>query len=148
MIPPSLTGPGPVGRPHQKAVRGCGPGYRRAPKCLYRFSPPVSSPAGQSVLVDPTEDVIEQLLARCRRDHAAWINGDASGYVLPDDASLMGAMGGTSRGGERMAQRQRYASSMWESGSGDVELVAGGVHADVAWLVMIEQRPRQVPRAH
>lgn len=28
---------------------------------------------------------------------------------------------------------------MWESGSGDVELVAGGVRDGIAWLVMIER---------
>jgi hypothetical protein len=94
---------------------------------------------GHSVRVDKTEDTIAQLLATCRRDHAAWINGDPSGYVLPDDASLMGAMGGTTRGGGRTAQRQRYGNTMWESGSGDVELVDGGVRGDIAWLVMIER---------
>jgi ketosteroid isomerase-like protein len=91
------------------------------------------------VRVNETEDTIEKLLAACRRDHAAWINGDPSGYVLPEDATLMAAMGGTGRGGLRTAQRQREGNSKWESGSGEVELVHGGVREDIAWLVMIER---------
>ena len=94
---------------------------------------------GQCVSVNELEDTIESLLAVCRRDHAAWINGDPSGYVLPDDTTLMAAMGGTGRGGLTTAQRQRKGNSKWESGSGDVDLVDGGVREDIAWLVMIER---------
>jgi ketosteroid isomerase-like protein len=89
--------------------------------------------------VSEPEDTIESLLSACRRDHAAWINGDPSGYVLPDDATLMAAMGATGHGGRRTSHRQREGNSRWESGSGDVELVDGGVREDIAWLVMIER---------
>ena len=96
-------------------------------------------PSGQYVRVDEPENVVEQLLARCRRDHALWINGDPSGYVLPEDGTLMGALGGSTRGGGFTANLQGKANSMWESGSGEVELVAGGVRDGIAWLVMIER---------
>jgi hypothetical protein len=89
--------------------------------------------------VSEPEDTIESLLAVCRRDHAAWINGDPSGYVLPEDATVMAAMGATGRGGLRTSQRQRQGNSMWESGSGDVQLVDGGAREGIAWLVMIER---------
>jgi hypothetical protein len=93
----------------------------------------------QAVGVTDADDTIAMLLARCREDHAAWINGDPSGYVLPDDTTLMGALGAVGRGGTRTAQRQRQGNSMWKSGTGDVELIAGGVSGDVAWLVMVER---------
>jgi hypothetical protein len=70
-----------------------------------------SSPSGHSLRVNETEDTIEELLAACRRDHAAWINGDPSGYVLPEDGTLMAAMGGAGRGGARTALRQREGNS-------------------------------------
>jgi hypothetical protein len=89
--------------------------------------------------VNEPEITIESLLAVCRRDHAAWINGDPSGYVLPENATLMAAMGATGRGGLRTGQRQREGNSNWESGSGEVELVDGGVREDIAWLVMLER---------
>jgi hypothetical protein len=83
--------------------------------------------------------ILEELLARCRRDHHAGINGDPSGYVLPEGATLMAAFGGVGRGGASTAQRQRQGNSLWESGSGDIEFIDGGVSGDVAWLVMIER---------
>jgi len=51
----------------------------------------------------------------------------------------MGAFGGTTRGGGMTATRQRVGNSRWESGTGTVELVAGGLSGEVAWLVMIER---------
>ena len=90
-------------------------------------------------VTDEGHAILEELLARCRRDHAAWINGDPSGYVLADDATLMAAFGGVGRGGTRTAQRQREGNSMWESGSGEVEFIDGGVSADMAWLIMVER---------
>jgi hypothetical protein len=84
-------------------------------------------------------DVVAALFARCRDDHAAWINGDPSHYAIPEDGTLMGAFGGTARGGVRTSTGQQRASSLWESGEGDVELVSGGRAGDVVWLVMIER---------
>jgi hypothetical protein len=69
--------------------------------------------------MDETNRVVEDLLAQCRRDHDAWINGDPSGYALPDG--------------------QRAAGKLWLSGAGDVELLDGGVSGAVAWLVMVER---------
>lgn len=66
------------------------------------------------------------VLARCRLDHHAWINGDASPYELPQDGSIMGAVGGTSPGGPVTLQRQLQSARQWASGHGDVEYVNGG----------------------
>jgi ketosteroid isomerase-like protein len=82
--------------------------------------------------------VLIDLLERCRRDHAAWINGDGSPYALPDDGTILGAVGGYSRGGRDTLERQRAVAAQWRSGTGDVELLNGGVSGDLAWLVMIE----------
>jgi hypothetical protein len=84
-------------------------------------------------------ETVEELFTRCRADHAAWINGDPSGYTIPEDGTLMGAFGGVTHGGEAVGGRQRSAASLWESGTGDVELVDGGVVDGVAWMVMIER---------
>ena len=89
--------------------------------------------------MDEPNEVVDQLLARCRADHAAWINGDASPYGLPDDGTIMGAFGGVGHGGVQAADRQRAVASLWEAGTGDVELVAGGIAGGVAWLVMTER---------
>ena len=86
-----------------------------------------------------TQLIIDELLARCQRDHEAWINGDASHYALPEDGTLMGAFGASGRGGPRTSGRQRTANSLWLSGSGSVELIAAGVCDGVAWMVMIER---------
>lgn len=69
---------------------------------------------------------------RCRRDHLAWINGDGSGYALPDDGTIMGAVGGHSYGGHsyggnETAERQTAVARQWLSGRGEVELVNGAV---------------------
>jgi hypothetical protein len=86
-----------------------------------------------------TDPVLSELLERCRRDHAAWINGDGSHYALPEDGSILGAVGGFSLGGAETSVRQQSVAAEWRSGTGSVELVNGGVHGDVAWLVMIER---------
>jgi hypothetical protein len=83
--------------------------------------------------------VLEDLLAQCRRNHDSWINGDPSGYVLADGATIMGAFGGVGRGGPALTEQQRGARNRWLAGTGDVELIDGGVSAGVAWLVMIER---------
>jgi hypothetical protein len=85
------------------------------------------------------DNVIVDLLARCRRDHHSWINGDGSPYALPDDGSIMGAVGGWSAGGATTAERQAAVASRWLSGTGDIEFVNGSVSGEVAWLVFIER---------
>ena len=69
-----------------------------------------------------SDDTIETLLAACRRDHAAWINGDPSGYVLPEDATLMAAMGGTGRGGDLVGRDPELELGLWRRGH-DVDVV-------------------------
>jgi hypothetical protein len=90
------------------------------------------------MLMNETNRVVQSLFEGCRRDHASWVNGDPSGYALPENATLMGAFGGTTLGGRKTAHRQRARNSMWETGTGEVELVAGGVSDGIAWLVMVE----------
>lgn len=83
--------------------------------------------------------VLNDLLERCRRDHASWINGDGSPYALPEDGTILGAVGGYSRGGHDTSERQKSVAAQWRSGTGDVELVNGGATGDLAWIVMIER---------
>ena len=85
------------------------------------------------------DDTVQELLARCERDHLAWINGDGSSYAMPEDGTIFGALGGWLRGGPDAEERQRVASRQWASGTGSLELCAGGVNGDIAWLVMIER---------
>ena len=85
------------------------------------------------------DEVIALLLERCRRDHAAWINGDGSGYALPQDGTIMRAVGGFSYGGPETADRQVAAARQWQSGRGEVELINAGVSPELAWLAMIER---------
>jgi hypothetical protein len=87
----------------------------------------------------PDDPLLDELLERCRLDHRSWINGDGSPYALPDNGTIMGAVGGYSFGGPDTAARQATVAAQWKSGSGDVEYVNGGVTADFAWLVMIER---------
>ena len=87
----------------------------------------------------PNDDVLQDLLSRCRQDHHAWINGDGSPYALPEDGTIMGAVGGYSFGGSQTAARQAAVASQWKSGTGEVELVNGGVTGDIAWIAMIER---------
>ena len=79
------------------------------------------------------------LLERCRNDHLAWINGDGAPYALPDEGTIMGAVGGCSRGGLQTLERQIAVAKQWVSGEGSVEFVNGSVDGDVAWLVTIER---------
>src|SRR3954464_2028830 len=85
------------------------------------------------------DPILDELAERCRRDHSAWINGDGAPYALPEDGTILGAVGGFSYGGEDTTDRQRGVSAQWRSGSGEVELMNGGLSGDVAWLVMIER---------
>ena len=85
------------------------------------------------------EEVLALLKDRCRRDHAAWINGDATGYALPADGTIMGAVGGYSSGGPETAGRQSAVAAQWNSGTGSIEFVNGGRSGDLAWLAFIER---------
>jgi hypothetical protein len=89
--------------------------------------------------MDETHPVVEQLLERCRRDHLAWINGDPSGYSFPEGATLMSPFGGAGRTRPMTVEQQRAFGGLWQSGTGDVELIDGGASGDVAWLVMVER---------
>ena len=88
--------------------------------------------------MDDGDEVLAALIDRCRRDHLAWVNGDASGYDLSDGGVVLGAFGGAAAGAA-LAAGQRAAASQFESGSGTIEVLDGGRGGDVAWLVMIER---------
>ena len=85
------------------------------------------------------DDTIGQLFAQCRRDHQISINGDSSVYEIPVDGIIMPACGGVGRGTPMTAELRRLGSALWESGTGRVELIDGGMSGDIAWLVMVEQ---------
>ena len=88
----------------------------------------------------PQRDVIDGLLERIRTDHLAWINGDSSGYEFQDETStILGAFGGAGVGASTSTPGQRRVVSIFESGSGSVELLNSGLSGDVAWLVLIER---------
>lgn len=89
--------------------------------------------------MDPSDPTLLTLLERCRRDHHAWINGDGAPYSLPDDGSIMGAVGGSSGGGHKTLQRQIAVARQWLSGEGTVEFVNGGTDGDLAWLALVER---------
>ena len=90
-------------------------------------------------MAGPEDDALHELLERCRRDHRAWINGDAAGYVLPDDGTILGGVGGHSFGGAQTAARQAGVAAQWQSGSGSVDLLNGAVAGEIAWLTFIER---------
>ena len=83
--------------------------------------------------------VLHSLLDRCRTDHLAWINGDGTPYALPDDGTILGAVGGFSAGGDETAERQRTVASQWRRGTGSIEFLNGDVDGDLAWLAFIER---------
>ena len=86
------------------------------------------------------QDVLDELLARIERDHVAWINGDSSGYEFQDETStILGAFGGVGIGASMATAGQRRVVTMFEAGTGSVELLNGGVSGDVAWLTMVER---------
>jgi hypothetical protein len=85
------------------------------------------------------EDILQELQERCRQDHRSWINGDGSGYALPDDGTILGGIGGYSFGGQQTSSRQRAVASHWERGTGEVEFLNGGVSEQIAWLTFIER---------
>ena len=67
--------------------------------------------------MDEGDEVLSTLIERCRGDHHAWVNGDASGYDLADGGIVLGAFGGAAAG----------------------PVLDGGRSGDVARLVMIER---------
>ena len=85
------------------------------------------------------DGVLGELLARCRQDHLAWINGDASGYALPEHGTILGGVGGYSYGGADTAARQTAVAAQWRAGSGEVEFLNGAVTDELAWLSFIER---------
>ena len=85
------------------------------------------------------DEVLTELLERCRRDHHAWINGDGAGYALPEDGTILGAVGGWSHGGPATVERQVAVARQWASGRGEVELLNGGVDGDLAWVSLVER---------
>jgi hypothetical protein len=83
--------------------------------------------------------VLDELVERIRVDHVAWLNGDSSGYEYQDETStILGAFGGRGVGATMTTPGQRRAVAQFESGTGNVELIHGGVSDDVAWLVLFE----------
>jgi hypothetical protein len=89
--------------------------------------------------VSERDQVLAELLDRCRRDHERWINGDGAGYALPEDGTILGALGGHGPGGRETAEVQHAVAQQWASGQGEVELLNGAVDEDLAWLTMIER---------
>jgi hypothetical protein len=127
----------PAGSPHGVVVQ---PEQRRSePRQICRSALAARRRSGQCVGMDETTPILEDLLAQCRRDHEAWINGDQSGYAFPEGATLMGAFGGSGHTKPMTEEQQRIFGALWQSGTGDVELIDGGVSEDIAWLVMVER---------
>jgi hypothetical protein len=84
--------------------------------------------------------VLDELLETARVAHLGWINGDSSMYEFSDERStIMGAFGGATIGATAATPGQRVAVGQFQSGSGTVELINGGVSGDTAWLVMLER---------
>jgi hypothetical protein len=145
---PSMLPPGYDGHRGLGGTRGCG-GLCFAPREDVRaaglsrdeLGPRTCAGAGILCGMNETDAVVEELVVRCRRDFNRWINGDGSGYALPQDGTIYGPFGGTAhRGGpEFAALQQAAAQKWWISGDGDIELITGGVSAEIAWLVYIER---------
>jgi hypothetical protein len=87
-----------------------------------------------------TDDpILSELLERCRQDHQAWMHGDGSRYELPEDGTILGAVGGYSHGGGETADRQRAVAAQWRRGTGAIEYLNGGTEGGIAWLVFLER---------
>lgn len=87
----------------------------------------------------PVPESLADLFDRCRDDHHRWINGDAGGYALPTDGTIMGAIGGYAVGGAATAEGQAAVAARWTRGDGHLEFVNGGLVGDLAWLAFIER---------
>jgi ketosteroid isomerase-like protein len=94
---------------------------------------------GNHARMEPSDPTLSLLLEQAARDHQRWINGDGSGYALPDDGTILGAVGGYAHGGAETAARQAAVAAQWQRGSGSVEFLNGGVSADLAWLAFFER---------
>jgi hypothetical protein len=68
------------------------------------------------MIVMTDHPILAELLERCRRDHAAWINGDGSPYALPENGSILGAVGGYGFGGPDTSEHQRSVAAAWRRG--------------------------------
>ena len=80
----------------------------------------------------PSDDDVAQLGDRIAGDHAAWINGDSSGYELHDETStILAAFGGAGVGATEATPGQRRAVAQFKSGTGHVEVCDGAVNGDV-----------------
>ena len=84
-------------------------------------------------------DLPDELLDRCRRDHQAWLRGDGSGYALPEDGTILGAVGSWAPGGAVTAELQQAVASGFSAGEGEVEVLNGGVDGNLAWVTLIER---------
>lgn len=89
-------------------------------------------------MTDP-DGTLGEILERCRADHRSWINGDASGYALPSDGTILGAIGGYAFGGPETTKRQAAVAAQWRSGTGEIEYLNGGATDDLAWLTFLER---------
>jgi hypothetical protein len=89
--------------------------------------------------VPERDAALTSLVDQARRDHTRWINGDAGGYTLPEDGTILGAVGGYAVGGADTAQRQGFVASHWLRGTGEIEFVNGGSSPDIAWITFIER---------
>lgn len=89
--------------------------------------------------VTPSNEVLTTLLDQAATDHTRWIRGDATGYALPDDGTILGAVGGWARGGSETSERQASVAAHWSRGTGHLEFLNGGTSGDVAWLTFIER---------
>lgn len=67
--------------------------------------------------MDHGDKTLAGLIDRCRRDHQAWINGDASGYEMSDDGVVLGPFGGAASG-VLLTSGQQAAVRLFESGTG------------------------------
>ena len=66
--------------------------------------------------------------------------GDSGPYEFTDERStILGPFGGATIGATAATPGQRRAVAQFESGSGTVELINGGVSGDAAWMVLIER---------
>ena len=85
------------------------------------------------------DPVLSELLERCLQDQTAWINGDGSKHELPEDGTILGAIGGYAYGGPETAEGQRRVAAKWRRGTETVEFLNGGTSGDLAWLTFIER---------
>lgn len=129
-----------IGVTYNKTMTVRHPGSTATPSSLaWRRCPAHRRPSGQSVPVTEPDGVLGELLARCRADHLAWINGDAAGYALPADGTIFGGVGGYGFGGPETAAGQAAVAAQWRSGSGNIEFLNGGATGALAWLCFIER---------